>query len=596
MVIQAYKFIVCSTTVLLLSCLFTHSITIAQHTAPVTEPDSLKKRLLEITGQEDRIAIYIRLATIYQAIDIDSANIYATTALQIAGSKTGPAMLGNIYHTIGNIAVMQDSLDKAETAYTRAANYFNLSKSWVNLTNDYLLLGNIALVKNKLVEALEYYRKGMALAQANKDENVMCDFYMNTGNIHYEAHNYDDALHYYELARKAFEKKGDSASCGMVKENLGLVYFQRNEPQVAREYFLQAISLFNELKDHFNLGSTYMYMAQLYEKEGQNEVALQWLNRCLKEMDMVGMEYAGPKDASLSAAYALLGHIQVNENKMQNAVAALQKAYRLAMKNGQLKTLSDVCLDFSTYWEKRNQPDSALQYYRQYHDFYNKYLDEDNIRKLTYQAAETKFDQQTRDLALQQAKKEAKNQQLLLILAIVIALLSIGLLIFYFANKLNKTRLIQSQLENQNIANELDFRNKELTTTVMHQVKNKEFILRIAEKLKQANLKENPSYGKLVNEILSEIEFDSSADGWKEFEISFQRVHVDFYKKLGENFPDLTSNEMRLCAYLKLNLATKDIAAITYQTTNSIDVARHRLRNKMGLKKEESLTAFLSKF
>ena len=72
-------------------------------------------------------------------------------------------------------------------------------------------------------------------------------------------------------------------------------------------------------------------------------------------------------------------------------------------------------------------------------------------------------------------------------------------------------------------------------------------------------------------------------------------MHVDFYKKLGENYPDLSSNEIRLCAYLKLNLGTKDIAAITYQTTNSIDVARHRLRQKLGLKKEESLVAFLSK-
>lgn len=565
-------------------------------TTPAVEIDSLKKELLAAGKNESRIAIYVSLATLYQSVNADSAEIYATTALLVSTDKTSSELLGRIHHATGNIAVMKDSLDKAQEAYLKAVAFFSASKSWNRLTDDYLLLGNIALVKNQLVEALEYYRKGVALAEQYQYEDVMCDFYMNTGNIHYESQNYEDALHYYQLANDAFERKYDTVSVGMVKENLGLVYYQLNEPEVALGYFQQAITIFKQPQDHFNLGATYLNMATLYEKKESYSTALQLVINCLEEMEKVGAEYAGPKDVTLSTAYALLGRIHLKMNNQKEAAIYLKKGYQLALKNSQFQTIADVCLDFSVYWEKKNQPDSSLYYFRLYHNYYNKYLDEDNIRKLSYQAAEFKFEQQTKALELERLKTESKNRSIQLILALVIAGLIIGLIILYFIYKLGKTKLIQSQLEKQNISNELEFRNKELTTTVMYQLRNKEFILRIAEKLKQAKITDNPVYRNLVNEILSGIEFDSNTEGWKEFEICFQRVHVDFYKKLGENYPDLSSNEIRLCAYLKLNLGTKDIAAITYQTTNSIDVARHRLRQKLGLKKEESLAGFLSRF
>jgi len=80
---------------------------------------------------------------------------------------------------------------------------------------------------------------------------------------------------------------------------------------------------------------------------------------------------------------------------------------------------------------------------------------------------------------------------------------------------------------------------------------------------------------------------------WNEFEVRFQQVHRDFYQKLTERYPDLTPNEIKICAFLKLNMTTKDISAITFQTVKSIQVARNRLRKKMGIDREENLIALL---
>jgi hypothetical protein len=81
---------------------------------------------------------------------------------------------------------------------------------------------------------------------------------------------------------------------------------------------------------------------------------------------------------------------------------------------------------------------------------------------------------------------------------------------------------------------------------------------------------------------------------WKEFECRFQQVHEQFYKTLTERFPDLTPSERRLCAFLKLNMTTKEISAMTRQNAKSIDVARTRLRKKLNLTgTDQNLITFL---
>lgn len=94
--------------------------------------------------------------------------------------------------------------------------------------------------------------------------------------------------------------------------------------------------------------------------------------------------------------------------------------------------------------------------------------------------------------------------------------------------------------------------------------------------------------------ILADFEKAGSQRLWPEFQLSFNILHPGFYERLSEEFPTLTPNEKRLCAFLRLNLSTKEIAAITKQTPRSIDIARTRLRNKLNLTNTQvDLNSFL---
>jgi response regulator RpfG family c-di-GMP phosphodiesterase len=147
--------------------------------------------------------------------------------------------------------------------------------------------------------------------------------------------------------------------------------------------------------------------------------------------------------------------------------------------------------------------------------------------------------------------------------------------------------------EKKLLEQDLDHYQKQLTMQTINMVQNSEFLHSVLSDLKTI-FPFTTSEGKSV---LNSIEFrinDKSNDHiWKEFEFCFEKVYHDFYKKLNEKLPEISQREQRLCAFLKLNMSTKEIAAITFQTPNSIDVAKHRLRKKTGIENDEDFAKFL---
>ena len=95
--------------------------------------------------------------------------------------------------------------------------------------------------------------------------------------------------------------------------------------------------------------------------------------------------------------------------------------------------------------------------------------------------------------------------------------------------------------------------------------------------------------------ISTKIRHSSEDKILREFSAQFQEVHAGFYEKLLNAFPDLTQNELKLCAFLKLNMSTKDISELTGQSTIAIENARYRLRKKFRIPNSNTtLVTFLT--
>ena len=73
----------------------------------------------------------------------------------------------------------------------------------------------------------------------------------------------------------------------------------------------------------------------------------------------------------------------------------------------------------------------------------------------------------------------------------------------------------------------------------------------------------------------------------------FDQVHSDFLKNLREQYPKLTNYDQKICAYLRMNLSTKEIATLMNISIRGVEGSRYRLRKKLEIPKEKNLVKFI---
>nr|WP_321234182.1 triple tyrosine motif-containing protein [uncultured Psychroserpens sp.] len=144
------------------------------------------------------------------------------------------------------------------------------------------------------------------------------------------------------------------------------------------------------------------------------------------------------------------------------------------------------------------------------------------------------------------------------------------------------------QFKNEKLQQDVDNKNRELAISTMSLIKKNEFLNNIKEELKSAN--QNNELKPVIKIIDKNL---NNTDDWKFFQEAFNNADKDFLKKVKAKHPKLTPNDLRLCAYLRLNLSSKEIAPLLNISPRSVEVKRYRLRKKMELAHESSLTNYI---
>ncbi len=161
--------------------------------------------------------------------------------------------------------------------------------------------------------------------------------------------------------------------------------------------------------------------------------------------------------------------------------------------------------------------------------------------------------------------------------------------------ELEKTDKELIQLKNEKLETEIEFKNSELASSAMNLVQKKEFILKIKETLQHLNKSEKESMDSqdLKKLLRSLSEEEKLNDEWEQFSIHFNNVHGDFLIKLSEKYPILKSHELKLSAYLRMNLTSKEIAQLMSISVRGVEISRYRLRKKLNIPTETNLFQFL---
>lgn len=448
---------------------------------------------------------------------------------------------------------------------------------------------------------------------------------LNFGFFNFRIHNADAALNYYFKARQLSLEAKDTIIQAKTLMNIANLYLENGYLDKAREYFDQSIAINKIIKDYENLSIDYHRMSLYHLKKAELDSAGYYLETVLQTskesenglfyiynlnnmasfqinsgnydlgeyyslkalhlMDSI-IPYISPTSAK-SVIYANLGLINQQRGDYQNALSYFDLAFADSIYNTDPKYREGLLLQLYQTQKALRNYNKADQYLERY--FYLRDFNDKAVAKQNLLDMEMRYN----FMQLQNENERKQYKMRLLFYSILTSLcLSIIILVMFIQKQRIKIKNVKL---NQDI-NKLHVEklNRELASQALNIARINERNLNLIKAFKKGVPDFSPENQTQITNIIKAFDNDKNEAAWNEFEIRFTSVHTDFYKKLSEINPNLTLNEKRLCAFLLLDMTTKEISSITGQTIRAIEIGRIRLRKQLGLTNQSvSLTSFL---
>jgi tetratricopeptide (TPR) repeat protein len=501
-------------------------------------------------------------------------------------------------YSSNNIPMSLEYSHKALELSEKTGNKILQAYALFNVGNSYFIQGLYEISTKYFYRYLEIMKetgnnKGMAYAQAN------------LGSIRLQLKDYKLALDNYENALETFNKMAEEdekskpySAIISIYNNLGIVSKELNQPDKAIEYYLRGISLArNTPGEHVILANLLNNLGSLYVNQGKTQEAFELMNEALN------IRIENDDKTGQANSYRELATYFTKQNDIRKAINFLDLSLKMANEIGSISLQAEITGMLFEHYNNQHNADSALKYKILYTDVKEKLNEEATRKELAHLELTSQLQEKEKIREFEQKRKDLNY--LMIGLTLILLLSILGLLYFLSHSRVRRLRLEKEninlasknlELEKSNLMQELEIKNKELATNVMYQIQKNELIHEIGQKLQKLSYSISKSDQQLIIGIIKDLEKTQDSSIWNEFEVRFQQVHNDFYNKLNVINPELSLNDRRLCAFLRLNMTTKEICSITGQSIRSIEVARTRLRKKLDLTNSETgLIEFLSK-
>ena len=154
------------------------------------------------------------------------------------------------------------------------------------------------------------------------------------------------------------------------------------------------------------------------------------------------------------------------------------------------------------------------------------------------------------------------------------------------------------RLRNENLREEMRLKDMELANSTLQTIQKNKLLVSLRDELKKlGSMSQDEEVRAQIRLLTRKINRDIDADSqWKVFETQFEKVHEEFLERIKAQYPELTPRELKLCAYLRLNISSKEIALLMNISTRGVEISRYRLRKKLNLDHDTNLTDFIISF
>ncbi|MCF8367785.1 MAG: tetratricopeptide repeat protein [Bacteroidales bacterium] len=512
--------------------------------------DMLLKKIEETTGDTARVNLLNKISEKYLFIDTDKVGEYARLALSLS---TKLKYQKGIAHSYNNLGI-----------YYRAKGIYNKS--------------------------IDYTFRSLKIMEKMEDQKGIARCYNLIGIIYFFLENYDLSLEYYTMALAINRQQNDLKWIAGNSNNVGMIYEKQGKYELALQYYLTSLEMNIQLGNKNWIANNYGNIGSLYLLMG-NPQSLDNFKRRLE----ITIEQNDQDGIALSNLH--IGNYYFTYGQYAKAIPYYLQCYEIAKNIRVLDRLSRSANKLSASYAKIGNYEEAFNYhkaFKQYSDSLKLHTNTQMITRLQMQ------EEYLNERHLEELSHERSN---FIISTLVIIMFFIILYTFVLFNRQKSKRKqhladqAKLALVNKSLEEEIEFKEKQLEDNIHYLMEKNELISEVIEQLNKIKLSNKTEIQRIANEIIFELQEGIEDNIWEEFELRFNQIHSNFYKNLKIHFPNLSANDKKLCAFLKLNMTSREISSITHQSIKSVETARTRLRKKLQIPSGEiSLQGYLSKY
>ncbi len=501
--------------------------------------------LLENSDEKHKANIFASLAWNYfDTKDLDSALHFIQEAENSLVDKNS-LVAAKVNTTKGMIKGDLGSYDEAISAFLISAELFKKMNEKTSLAVAY---NNIAILNEEMKyhsKAIQYYKKAIELNLATENYTGLAGNYSNLGNSYRESDSLDLAFKSYKKGLKISEQINNQEKLASTYLNLGNFYKEQNNLKDAFTLYEKALAICKSEDIDFGKMIVYANMGQAYEQKG-------------------------------------------NYNK---AIAYHDSSYNISNELNIPRIKAEILHSYVSLYQKMNRYDKA------FHALQEAVTIEDTIFS---------SEQKTKFLELQEKNERLKiEKQLLkfenhsitnhLVFSYLVILFAISLIILSWF--IYKRKIYKKEIELRNIELEKEIiksksYESELINRAIQIAAINENNRIVKENLQNISVAQPDVKNKELRKVIRNLDNSLvSNKAWEEFQFRFNEIHIDFYRNLINEYPDLSTTEIKILSLIKLNLSTKEIAEITNKSVRTIENQRNSIRKKMKLAPTENLGA-----
>ncbi|WP_068474455.1 tetratricopeptide repeat protein [Saccharicrinis aurantiacus] len=498
--------------------------------------DSLKFKYKQETLPEEKLKIIIELIRHTRQYDLKKSILFGTEAELLAKqyNREHESALINFEKGISEFYI--GNYEEALENNYNAVHYFHDNELYFNLMYSYCNIGAIYDKLENYEEAITLYHQALQnynLLDKKKQEKSLrakAQIYNNIASAKERLNLINEAKQYYQKGLLEVAGKNFTDIEASIYNNLGKIEMANGNYNLAKGYLDKSIVLRTELNTLEGLSKSYYFLSNYYSGINNNDSA----------------EWAAKKSLDLSQQI----------NALEPQMVSHMFLYQI--------------------YEKENRIAEALEEFKKYKLLSDSLINKQKVTQISQLQVAFEIER----LEERNERDKAKMKIQFIIWIIILSALLIVISLLFRISRIQKRRI---SLENSNLALDVETKDKELTTNVMYLVQKNELLNAVTKDLIDVKQTIKGDQKKAIQKVIYNLQSQSDNEVWQEFEMRFNQVHKDFYEQIRAKHPDISPSEERLCALLRLNMTSKEIAAITHQTVRGVEVARGRLRKRLGL-------------